>query len=556
MKVEDPTLTVYGNRFREGSDYGPWFKLAGLLGALLLFVFVCTEVYRWAQPKPKAVYVAVLPTKLTASDDLNYDDVKKTVNYALQEGVIDLEGSFLIPTQEVEDYLGEEDQLFSALGADSVLSSELDCRSFRCDLKLALKDSSGEEIEKEDHIVDPKLLEVHRLTQLNLADLFPGRDGLLALSEVINEVDYKTYVALNSVAHESESDYAEIFDDLQVLISKAPNFEPLYELLIKIGLDRYSETNDYNLVNVIFSSLDVAEESKIDRDKLRLLQIEVYAELGQLDKALVELKKLEKGFGNARQIHVLKGLYEEKRENYKEAITHFKAANELRPSVRALRDVAINYWYLGDVEKAIGSLNRALEINPRDMRAGLSLATFYMTSGDLDKAEQLFLSLEANSQVSSTAANIGLVYMLKRDYEKAEKYFLLAGERTLKEGIWRLNLADNYLLQGDLEEAKKNYLSLINTLDSKRDIDSLPYLAQAYVHTGQTKKALEALHGAKRISPNNSDVLYAEAIIYIKLRDFPSALIAIEKSIESGVGKVLVLIIFIRSNLSGRRISA
>ena len=541
-QIEDPTLTVYGNRFRESSDYGPWFKLAGLLGALLLFVFVCTEVYRWAQPKPKAVYVAVLPTKLMASDDLNYDDVKKTVNYALQEGVIDLEGSFLIPTQEVEDYLGEEDQLFSALGADSVLNSELSCRNFRCDLHLFLKNSSEDTLEIDDHIVDPKLLEIYRLTQLNLAELFPGREGLLALSDVITESDYSEYVRLNTLAQESESNYAEVIVELQALIASAPNFEPLYELLIKIGLDQYSETKDEKLIEAIFKSLEVAEDSKINRNKLRLLRVEALAELGQADRAWNEISLLEEGFGDAREIYVLKGIVEEKRENYRAAIAHFQAANELRPSVRSYRDAAINYWFLGNVDEAIETLKKALKINPRDIHAGLSLATFYMTKGQIDKAEELYLRYESRSQIGTTLSNLGLIYMLKRDYKKAEKYFFLSAEKKKDNRSWYLNLADNYLLQGDMENAKTNYKLAIEYLKEKTDSNSLALLAQAYIHTGLKKQALEALRGAKKISPNNSDILYAEAIIYTKLSDYPSALIAVEKSIEMGLGKVWYLL--------------
>ncbi|WP_299770479.1 serine/threonine-protein kinase [uncultured Pseudoteredinibacter sp.] len=541
-EIDDPTLTVYGNRFRSSSDYGPWFKLAGFLGALLLFVFVCTEVYRWAQPKPKAVYVAVLPTKLTASDDLNYDDVKKTVNYALQEGVIDLEGIFLIPTQEVEDYLGEEDQLFSALGADGVLSSELSCRNFRCDLHLFLKNSSGDKLKINDHIVDHKLLEIYRLTQLNLAELFPGREGLLALSDVIRESDYSEYVRLNAFVQESESNYAEVVFELQALIARAPNFEPLYELLIKIGLDQYSETKDEKLMEAIFKSLEIAEDSKINRNKLRLLRVEALAELGQADRAWNEISLLEEGFGDAREIYVLKGIVEEKRENYRAAIAHFQAANELRPSVRSYRDTAINYWFLGNVDEAIATLKKALKINPRDIHAGLSLATFYMTKGQIDKAEELYLRYESRSQIGTTLSNLGLIYMLKRDYKKAEKYFLLSAEKKKDNRSWYLNLADNYLLQGDMENAKKNYEFAIEDLREKRDSKSLALLAQAYIHTGLKKQALEALRGAKKISPNNSDILYAEAIIYTKLSDYPSALIAVEKSIEMGLGKVWFLL--------------
>ncbi|MCV6622105.1 MAG: protein kinase [Cellvibrionaceae bacterium] len=538
----DPTLTNVSELFRKKSFKDVRRKLLIAVSALLLITILSFILISHIKPENETVYVAVLPPVLHVEDSLSYAEVQKTVYDALQEGVINLDDSYLIPAFEVADYLEEIDQIFSALSADAVLKSELSCRDFRCDLNLILESSKGEVSRRLDHIVDPKLLEIHRLTQLNLAELFPGRKGLLALSEVVSEQDYKEYVKLNSNSQESESNYTELIFQLQGLISRAPDFEPLYELLIKISLDQYSETKDESFKELILEALKTAEYSKINRNKLGLLRAEVYAEIGQLDQALKEVSKLENDFGDIRQIHTLKGLVEEKRENYKTAVFHFQAASELRPSVRAYRDMAINYWYLGNVDKAISSLNKALEINPKDMRASLSLAAFYMTKGDLDKAEELYLEFEEKSQVSSTVVNIGLLYMLKRQYKKAEKYLILAGQKTQKEGNWRLNLADNYLLQGNDEKAKEHYLILIDSLKFENDSDSLAGLAQAYIHTGDSKKALEALQGAKQISPNNSDTLYAEAIVYTKLLDFSSALLAAEKSIELGVGKVWYLL--------------
>lgn len=536
--AEDETLTIYGGVFKARSSNGLWLKFATLMSGIVLLLFLATELYSSLRSEPEPVYAAILPPVLNAQDKLNYNDVEQTIYYALQEGIIDLDNSFLIPSSEVDSYKSEPEQIFSALGADVVISSTISCQDLRCDLHLQREQNNKEIKSRDVHLIDNKLLEVHRIVQLNLAELFPGRDGLLSLSEVISEDNYKKYINFSSMLKEDEGNVAKVKSGVGELIEDAPNFEPLYELYVEAGLDQFSETEEQSHADQVISMLEKAEDSKIDAKKIQVLWVEAYAELGQPELALEKIKPLEKSYGKDRKTEVLKGLIFEKLQNYSEAIKHYQLANDMRPSVKTFRDIAISYWYLGDVKAAIRSLNKALKINPKDIHAGLSLATFYMTSGDLDKAEELFLRYEERSKVSSTYSNIGLTYMLKRDYLKAEKYFLLARDSTSDQDVSRLNLADTYLLSGKIDQAQKQYQMVIDSYGGETDVQGLVNVCQAYMHTGQIKKALATLKTIKEISPNNSDVIYAEAMIYTKLSDFSSAIVAIEKSLDLGAGKV------------------
>lgn len=504
--------------------------------SLILALAPVLEPMFW--PKPKPVYVAVNPPVLEANDDLDYSEVTQTVYDALQSGVIDLNGSFLIPPAEVEAFQGDPEKLMGALGADIVMSSRLECQELSCDFKLERNNSGGSAKLKSVHLVDRALLEIHRVTQLSLGELFPKQGGLLSLSKIISEQSYKRYIDLSRELRENESNHSQVLNDLNGLIEHAPNFDPLYALYVQIGLDQFIETRDEQYAEKVIAILEKAERSTVDKRKLQLLWVEAYAELGQLDHALKKIEQLEEAFGKSREVEVLKGLLEEKNEKFNKAIEHYQLANNMRPSVKTYRDIAINLWCLGDVKRAVEALKKSLMINPNDLHASLSLATFYLSSGNLDKAEALYLKNEGRSQINTTYSNTGLIYMLKRDYKKAEKYFLLAGEKTNGTGVWRLNLADTYLLQGEIAKAERQYLVIIEQLRGKDDSESLSNIAQAYIHMGKAKKALLALRGAKEISPNNSDVVYAEAIIFTKLRDYSSALAAIENSLEMGMGEI------------------
>ncbi|GAA6151280.1 protein kinase domain-containing protein [Pseudoteredinibacter isoporae] len=512
--------------------------ITAIIFALVSLLIVCGKLSGWFYPESKPVYVAILPTAIKFKDEFDYEDIQQTVYYALQDGIIDLSGSNLIPRREVESYEGESNQMTMALGADVVIRSDLVCYELKCDLTLTLSEDKGQIKSKKLSIIEDRLLEVHRITQLKLAELFPNRKGLDPLSEVINEEDYKEYIKLVQIARENESHHADIFRKLRVLLDKAPKFGPLYRLYTKIGLDLFSETKDNYFAEQVKQVLESSDQSRLSDKDVRLLWVEAHAELGELDLALSKIQQIEKIYLEDRQTKSLRGLIEESRENYELAIRYYQEANDMRFSVRTYRDIAINYWFLGDVKKAIFALEKALALNPKDIHAGLTLATFHMTSGNLDKAEDMFLSLEEKSKITSTYDNLGLLYMLKRDYKRAEQYFVKTSRISSDSRFWSLNLADTYALQGEDKKAREHYLLALKRLSNSSHSGELGAIAQAYIHLGESKKALAALKQAKEIAPDNSDIIYAEAIIYSKLEDYPSALIAIERSIFLGLGKI------------------
>nr|WP_279545388.1 serine/threonine-protein kinase [Pseudoteredinibacter isoporae] len=538
QRAKNPSVDSRINLKKRNVMTQVWVYIVVVIIVLVTIFTANKEFKSWFNLEPDFIYVAILPPDIESQDELDYEDIRQTVYYALQEGIIDLNESNLIPSLEVENYEGESERLAASLGADVVVNSYLKCRELKCDLVLTRDSGENQVKSKKVHIVEDSMLEVHRITQLKLAELFPNRKGLDILNEVINEEDYKEYIELSRLAKESEHNHVEIFMRLRKLLDKAPKFGPLYYLHTQIGLDLYSETRDDRFAFKVKEVLEMVDRSKFDEREIRLLWIETHAELGEMELALDKVSEFEENYRENRETKSLKGLIEEARENYELAVRHYQAASHMRPSVRTYRDIAINYWYLGEVKKAIDYLEKALALNPKDIHAGLTLATFYMTSGDLDKAERMFLRLEEKSQISSTFDNLGLLYMLRRNYKRAEEYFIKTSKITNDLRSWPLNLADAYALQGETEKARKYYLMVIDKLGDSMRSDQLGSTSQAYIHIGESKKALAALKKAKEIAPDNSDIVYAEAIIYAKLEDYPSALIAIERSISLGLGAI------------------
>ncbi|MBB6520313.1 serine/threonine-protein kinase [Pseudoteredinibacter isoporae] len=534
-EIEDPTLTLRRSFLQPGSSNQAWVYLATILLALLLVVVSAREAYLWLQPEPDSVYVAILPPQLDAKDTLDYEDIQKTVYFALQDGVIALQNSFLIPASEVEGFEGSNEILAKAIGADVVIGSQLVCENLVCDLRLkSVLGNKNLEVSVE---VDDKLLESHQLSQHGLADLFPDRRGLVKLSDLVGEEDYKEYLRLDARAKESENNYLAVINSLEILQERAPKFEPIYFLHAQLALDLYVEKRMQVFADRAENLLNEARQKIPSSTLIMRLLAELYSETDRPELSEKMISEFKKAGGNLREIEVLKGLQRESEKNYSQAIDHFSRANEYRTSVRTLRDLGINYWYAGNAEKAIEYMREAREVDPENIHAGLTLATFLVAAGELDEAEKLFLRFVELSNVGSTHSNLGVLYLFKRDYEKAIYYFEKARSLTNDQISNRLNLADTYMSMGESSKALKLYNEVVDSVSDEARFKDLIFKAQALIHLGEIKRALKLLSKLKSTS-HSVETSYAEALLNVKLKDYPSTIIAIEKSLEGGLGKV------------------
>lgn len=195
---------------------------------------------------------------------------------------------------------------------------------------------------------------------------------------------------------------------------------------------------------------------------------------------------------------------------------------------------AMDYSYLGsaqlgvkDYQNAITSLNKALELEPKDLKPMGKISQAYMGLGDENKAleySQKYLEKEENPGYSDYS-NLADIYTKKGDNAKgAEK----ADWYNKAMGVWELmatkapsiadiayymelQIADNQLK--DKSKVRELYQKIISTDEGKENLSSnskliltAAYLNEAinYNNEKQPEKAKEFAEKVLKIDPNNA----------------------------------------------------
>jgi serine/threonine-protein kinase len=133
---------------------------------------------------------------------------------------------------------------------------------------------------------------------------------------------------------------------------------------------------------------------------------------------------------------------------------------------------------------------------------------------------------------------LSLAYALNKQYFKSKEFAMRAYQKSPKNSLRLLNLADIEMILGNTESAKSYYRKVINILIGKNEVRYLTNLAQAYAHLQQADLAISAINQAQALAPNNGEVSYASAIVYSLLGESISATYHIKLALQDNIGLV------------------
>jgi tetratricopeptide (TPR) repeat protein len=99
------------------------------------------------------------------------------------------------------------------------------------------------------------------------------------------------------------------------------------------------------------------------------------------------------------------------------------------------------------------------------------------------------------------------------------------------------NVADTYRLMEDSEKAEKNYRHAIKLAEGQltsdpRDAVTIGWLGHFYALINDREKALQRISEAKRIAPNNPEVLRSCVFVHEFIGQRNQALLALQELIE------------------------
>jgi serine/threonine protein kinase len=252
-------------------------------------------------------------------------------------------------------------------------------------------------------------------------------------------------------------------------------------------------------------------------------------------RALAEFRQAEKGLPNSAEViepiaHVQKSL-----GHWNEAIAELRRAIELDPrNVRAANNLALTYGKVRRFPEALATLDRVLAWAPTDRRALLTKAEVLLAMGDLQAAEPLLAKPDMPPGWRAMCA------LLRRDYAAAAEIYskALASGDPVDPGLI-IGLGESQQFAGDASAARATYQKALQegqrqleavTPGSFAEADTHAGLGRAHAGLGEAASAIAEGHKAMALYPTSKhpeggpDLETEMAGIYSQLGDADHAI--------------------------------
>ena len=508
----------------------------GLFSVLILAAVVIWQL----QPKPPK-YIAVIPPKLTAEgmQESQQELVKGAVYDAIQQSVIQLDGYYLIPRDEIADVNADNETVRRATAADELITTEVQCRIETCTITLVRLTSESTQTNsrlrvdtsKTVDVLTDNYLAIATITQNILSGIYSK--SLIKAKEAINEKEYIEILTAHKNYRTKGAD-SELLTTLNNLDKSTKNNSTAQNLYRDVSLDLHYETkNKEYLIN-----LEKYLDDVINKESIAYLYN--YFHLSIAKRNFIEAEKFKQKITSKIPSQSLEdelnAHIKMAENNYEEAIKFYKRALSAKKTSDNLYYLANAYWYSGNTLEANHYLNESISLAPNYYWAHSLMGIVALYSGDIDQALKSFeIAITQRPDDSANLNNLGLCYLLIRDPQKALTLFNKAVALAPLNTTYLLNKADAENL-AEKSEATETYKKVIKMVsDKSNDSPSLRNKAQAYAHIQQFDGALTLLKAIEKFDPQNTEVLYTAAIVHTQANNFTAAIFNIENTLKNGM---------------------
>lgn len=514
----------------------PWLWLAAAL--LLLAVGVAAAFFLLRKPEPP-VYVAVLKPEVSGS--LPTDDsaqVKLNLQSALLRTVAALDGLAALDTVQVNAVKGTPVQVARATAAGEVVAAQADCAGDLCQVSLRRLDGADGRVLWSSALrlpsSDPRLFANAVAASLRQGY---GDHGLRVprLELEVGEQDYRTFLALRQQLA-APKDLDEILARLGALRQRAPSFLDVYVLEAKVARRLYSDTGEERYLDqglaVARKARELAPGNPQPLEALFFLNLHS----GRLSEAEALLKQIEEIDPAASLLR--RGQLAERQGKPEEALKWMSEAVRLQPSSQALLTLANAEYRQSRLDNARRHLEQLLKRSPGDVEGLQALAQVELLRNS-DQAVALLQEAARRDPGPKSITNLGVALLLLHRYGEAEKSFRQALDLQPGDPSASLNLADCLTLAGRPAEARPLYVQVADTAErmaTPSDWHLLSVQAQALAHLGETVKAVGIIQQALRLTPDNAQLAYEAAVVYVLVGDRGSALFQVRQAANRGMG--------------------
>ncbi|MDN3638315.1 protein kinase [Simiduia curdlanivorans] len=473
-------------------------------------------------------HVAVLKPVVTS--DLDNKTIAFTVLDTMRSALLSTNSTELIDQSE----WNETDALATIgdqTGADSIIRSELSCQGTRCNITIERLTAPNWNVaqRKSWAVHTSSTQDAYFTTWHNTLKLF---DSTAQYRELLNEKSYSIYLEIaekyDTTSSLSSEDFFELIDELK----NNPAFIPGYRLLVDAAISHYDVTNDGTFLR---KSSDILRDNQnlIDPEVSIELEILMLAALKQLDAANTKIEELKK-FNQYDTYYRFKAKLALDQNDFSRAEELFSQLLASRKSIDIYYSIAYCQYAQGKLNESITTLRNGLELNPEHRKTNSFLAAISMIRGEFKTAAEAYKKIAKNSSHPNDLNNLSIAYFLSGNLSAATQSAIASVDLAPFDPKKQHTLGEIYLAQNKIKEAENHLNMSLKYSKDVSDLSSLILQGTIRVHLGDLVEAHKDLEEAKKLEPENADLIYAEALYFSAKKDIDNAMIRVHSSLEMG----------------------
>ncbi|WP_237055524.1 serine/threonine-protein kinase [Microbulbifer sediminum] len=517
------------------------------LGALTVAGYFGWEYATRLEPQ----YIAVMPVEI--SGEVRGEDNAKAltatmVRQALMNSVSQLKASALVSftPKEGQDFDAQL-QALRDKGVTDALFARLECARVRCEIELQRIGPIDSQIRNQAGmtlLASKQRESSYSLTNIALSLFDKQYHGPANSAQMLSIADYQTYIAILSRT-ENKDIREEDLNTLRKLLNKNPENLNLYRLFTKLSWQTFTITNDRSY---IFEGLTLLKNlgSNIDNKKIILeLELVLRGFLNDEEKFDSTIKELQtEGFPSA---HLLtqRARFSRNQGNYEQSLNYAKQANQLNPSAENHYLIALNQYHMGNYQSSIEQLTKIINKHPNHWTSYKTLGAIFLESGEYEKAKNIYKKIPDGFRTWHMYTNIGTAYFLEGNYTAALQSYDRSLKLSKNDPSTLGNIAEIYLITGKSEKALESFKRL-QSITSKQDSPtSKRYYALSTAYLGEKSRSIELAHKLINKYPDDPNIKFTAAQIYLLADEYRSANYFVETLLKNGMGpKFFILPVF------------
>ena len=275
----------------------------------------------------------------------------------------------------------------------------------------------------------------------------------------------------------------------------------VYWLYRKLAINLYYDSQDLKYINQALQQLRFAPDYYKHSVNYHIDKFELVMASGDHEMASEQLNEIERLGASSNLVAELKARLKFSQGLFAQATIEYERALSNRNSLNLKHDLALAYFYNGELKKSKSNLQQILELDPKRYLTLQLLGSIYLLNSEIDLSIEMYNRLIQISENGQDLNDLSVAYLLKGELELSRQHAQKAFGLAQNNPAYLLNLADLNLLLGNEAEAKEQYERVVVLSQQEDHLINRLISAQAFAHLNQAEQAVALINEAKKTIP-------------------------------------------------------